>query len=452
MPKKAKPKNLLLSSLPLLLLTVSFLFLTSYFLLNKFSPRSPVSSGEVSGVQSLSPLTQCKTSSKKGVGGGPWDDRGIARDQMNTIGASWYYNWQYWNYYNYYQTGVELVPMIRYRYNSSYVLFDRNTQKLTSFGESTVQTTVSANRLGTGLYWLVGNEPDHPNEDNLLNKADQARVYRNISQEIKRYDPQAKIIVGGWASPNGNWRQLDVFKKEWKNSAGQSSLCQEIAGFHFHHYPDDNSKKYLNNFNAFYKYIHDFASYLKWEICPDKEMEVWLTETGDMFTYNYELNDLKQFANWLIPKLEEDSSFDRYAWYKLAGECDNLNFTRSENRIYCHQRGTTPVLTDLGNTYRSLGSSNCSLTSVTPTRRPTTTITPTATISPTSTPTLPSSTPSPPVSTPASGQCLSSCESSSDCQSGLVCAYRYNSSDPSLSGRRCRHPLCQDRRDCLCNW
>jgi len=80
-----------------------------------------------------------------------------------------------------------------------------------------------------------------------------------------------------------------------------------------------------------------------------------------------------------------------------------------------------------------------------PTNTPNPTSTPTNTPNPTSTPTdEPTATPTTgPTNTPAPGTCDASCDTDSNCESGLSCV-------TSTGVKRCRNVSCPDESDCLC--
>jgi len=270
----------------------------------------------------------CKTSPKKGTGGE------ANNDLLNQLGVSWWYNWQWWDQRNF-TTHAEFIPLV----NAGYPFYDRTQDRV--IGQDIIRVGVNQRRGG---YWLVGNEPDRAGQDAIFDPIATARIYKKLADAIKSEDSTAKIIVGGWAQPEGNNNYATSLKNNWPN------FCSEIAGWHFHHYA--NSSQY-NNLPSWLNETNQFINHLN-SLCSGKE--IWVTEIG-----NFQETNEQNLINWmniLIPALESANNIHRYAWYEIKDKP-----AQHPNMPGLIRNGS---LTNLGLTYQGLGSQPC----VTPTPTP----------------------------------------------------------------------------------
>lgn len=313
-------------------------------------------------------VTTCLTSTKKGVGGPVSTYYPLLADQ---IGVYWWYNWQHWNLKSF-DTNSQFVPMIRACPFSSCTVYNRTTDEVTEAGKKLIQDTV--NKRGTGGYWLIGNEPDVPNQDEIFLVDFQAKIYKKITDAIKDSDPSAKVIIGGWSGV----AHLDypaTVKRRWLdfNPKYNVSFCDDIAGWHFHHYVQNWQYASDQAFQTWQQETNTFINYLD-SLCPGKE--IWITETGSL---NEQLpNNLIRLMSYLMPYLENHPKITRYAWFYWNSTVLNYNMVGLTN---------DGGLTSVGEKYATYGNLSCE-------NQPQLTMTPyssptlTPTLMPTATPTL----------------------------------------------------------------
>lgn len=141
--------------------------------------------------------------SRKGVGLAcdptPW------QEVADPTGTDWFYDWSVSSARRE-EAGERYVPTVR-----------------TKYGRPDSTTAFAA--AYPGSYWLVGNEPNHLNEDNLA-PDEAARAYSSLCAAILEVDPSAKCIVGGVLNETGYMGEMLAY----------SPSTVPIAGLHWHHY------------------------------------------------------------------------------------------------------------------------------------------------------------------------------------------------------------------------
>lgn len=301
---------------------------------------------------------------KKGIGGpGGCPDVPQLDQLQEQINISWFYTWHYCTGATediYWNASIEYVPMIRNLHSG--------------FNRATVEKIVN-DKNHQGKYWLIGNEPERSDQDNLT-PTQAAEEYGKIAYLIKEVDSAAKIIMLGLENPKNWWKNqfLNAWRQRWPQSSGCAPPEEVITGWHVHLYalPHQNEswedarmrvKTYLTN------WINDN---------PD-DKELWVTEYG--CTYRKDLETMSDFTNFL----EENPRVNRYAYFYF-GEPPGWAVDWEFTSLY-DTNPQWPHATDLANLYASLPNNPQSSCAISPTSTPTPT--PTATPIPTVMPTLP---------------------------------------------------------------
>ena len=290
------------------------------------------------------PLALAKCSLKKGISGpGGCPNVPQLNQFQRQIDISWFYTWascpdrnSYWN------TDAEYVPMIRSVHN---------------YNRDRIQRIVNQ-RNYQGKYWLVGNEPDVYNQDDLT--YDQAaEKYGEITYLIKQVDPTAKIIMLGLGTPNDWWKKQFVraWRRRWPTSS-YDSLEEVIDGWHVHLYGHPQGNETWTQARTRLKgYVNGWIN-----ANPDKEL--WITEFGNLRIRDPEaMTDLTNF-------FEQNPKINRYAYFYFGDQIDDWQRTS----LY-DSNPQWPSLTSLGSLYASLPQNPQSSCAVPP--APTTTNTPT---------------------------------------------------------------------------
>jgi len=307
---------------------------------------------------------------KKGVGGpGGCPDVPQLDERQQQVDISWFYTWHYCsNKESYWNTDAEYVPMIRSIHN---------------YNRSQIETIVNQ-RNHRGKYWLIGNEPDGHNQDNLT-PTQAAEKYGEIAHLIKEIDPTAKLIMLGLTWPNITWKNnfLSAWRQKWPTPQEQI-----ITGWHVHIY-------------------HDPATLNTWtDNTPNQEL--WVTEYGylpqreageNWTTSEQDIETRRRMTQW-TNILEENPKVDRYAYFYFGHP---TNWDWAYISLFPPHYSPNSVTANLANLYTSLPTnpqSSC-IALPSPTRTPTTTPPP-PTNTPTKTPTPPptTNTPTEPTNTP----------------------------------------------------
>lgn len=215
-----------------------------------------------------------------GPGGCPNVDLSI----LSQVNVDWFYTWSMCGTSAYTDSGIEYVPMVR---------------SIHDVGPDGIR--IMLGYLGTGKYWLVGNEPNNSSQDNL--SVQQAVVaYGNIIDMILEEDPTAKIILLGLQSPDYyGIKYLNDFRGAWLSVRGYS-VDNVVAGYHFHAYAHPYGTETLDDaINRVKRHILDARGQVSGEL--------WITEWGNYQNVTSGLQVMRQMTKWL------DSNVDRYAWF-----------------------------------------------------------------------------------------------------------------------------------------
>lgn len=213
--------------------------------------------------------------------------------KSRSLGATWYYGWYTDGNYKAKRGpnfDLEYVPMIRGN--------GQNADGSYSFDEINWYKTLAKNNPGS--YWLIFNEPDYYNQDNISPEI-QARRYKQLRTEIKSPtgDPTAKFIVGGFFD-YANWRGwAEAFRAAYR--AQNNGVNPVYEGWHAHIYTCGN----VYNPDQWRWYITTFRNWIN----SNGGGELWLTEFGCL-DYDYSRIITDQL-DWM----ENYDGIQRYAWF-----------------------------------------------------------------------------------------------------------------------------------------
>ncbi len=87
-----------------------------------------------------------------------------------------------------------------------------------------------AARSGPGTWWLVGNEPNDPYQDNLSPSA-YAAFYRRVERLARWADPSIRLVPAGIA--NADWRWAQAFRESYRAQFGR---YPRVAAWNIHNY------------------------------------------------------------------------------------------------------------------------------------------------------------------------------------------------------------------------
>ncbi len=251
------------------------------------------------------------------------------RDQLKNLGVSWYYDWildHQWNQ-RFDNSNFEYVPMIH-----SHPLPNL------AYPQSSVNGWRNLAQSKPGSYWLIWNEPDlwrtNQTTGAVLGIAESAalaaRLYDQISTNIRSSDPNAKLIIGGMSNQGDqqwyNWAKefLDVYK-----SAHNQNL-PDFQGWAIHLYKCPGTN--VGNWNRYskdswrYNDIDTFRNKVNDELGGSLK-ELWLTEFGCL-SEDFD-TIIKDQLDWK----ETYSGINRYAWF-WAGMPPGQDFSNFKGNLF----------------------------------------------------------------------------------------------------------------------
>jgi len=127
--------------------------------------------------------------------------------QLDAIGDVWYYDYHFATAS---VTGHQRLFMIRF--------------------QPLDETLESVARANPGAWWVVGNEPNDPHQDNLSPEAYATR-FHEVAEFIRRVDRSCKILPAGVA--NADWRWAREFREAYCQRYQQYPV---VDGWNIHNY------------------------------------------------------------------------------------------------------------------------------------------------------------------------------------------------------------------------
>jgi len=262
----------------------SCLFLLSFTLLATFSFPQVIYAGAYG-------------SPKKGVGG-EYSSNGAA------LRVSWFYNWQHYSE-NFFNQGVQFVPMARVGRSESANC--RGPWQYPDFShyQDLIRNTA---RNHPGSYWLIGNEPEISDQDNIQPECAFAR-YKAAMDFIRGHDPSAKFIVGGF--------HLNPTRTSIGDHAPALLPLKNEPGFkgwHVHIYLDSRKATVLSvaEFNLMLNGVLELMR------AANAQGELWISEFLECYWGGRsDLNaaNIASLMRLIVPTLENNSQVTRYAWF-----------------------------------------------------------------------------------------------------------------------------------------
>jgi len=154
-----------------------------------------------------------------------------------------------------------------------------------------------------GKYWLLGNEPNLPEQDNYT-PAEAAHVYSSMGRYIKMADPTAKLILGGVLLDTG---YMDQVLQLWPTDV-------PIDGLQWHVYAwDTTADKAIARAKSI---IDSYVNYTHWK---NPAWEVWVSEYGMLGTNWYTVEDNARYIAEVTDYLK--ANVDRYAFFTWSDQC-----------------------------------------------------------------------------------------------------------------------------------
>lgn len=156
---------------------------------------------------------------------------------------------------------------------------------------STAEELQSAARRRPGSYWIVGNEPNSPAQDDL-DPESYARVFNSVVATLKAADPQAKIVAPeilnfdatcrgcqGYV-PGRGW--LEAFRRAYLTLYGQEP---PVDVWSIHTYDLDWTQLPQGDYQAQIREVAAFREYLS-TLPEGGAKPIWVTEFSVVWAYD----------------------------------------------------------------------------------------------------------------------------------------------------------------------
>ncbi|HUS16735.1 MAG TPA: glycosyl hydrolase [Chloroflexia bacterium] len=218
-------------------------------------------------------------------------NRGTATD-LDLLGPVWYYNYQ--------TRGVTGA-------HHPYVLLLRPADMPSDSGLSSL---ITAN---PGHWWMIGNEPNDPNQDNQ-SAAAYTRYYVHTAAIIKAADRTAGILPAGIADADPKWAA--AFQAEYLRQTGAPL---DVDAWNIHCYLLDTDDPY--DFFEFKRRVLRFRAWMEAEGQGEKPLV--LSEFGVLYgagCCNRPLDSSGaglSFMRQALPWLEASGAVTAWAWFTL---------------------------------------------------------------------------------------------------------------------------------------
>jgi hypothetical protein len=225
-------------------------------------------------------------------------DKGTAAD-LDLLGPVWYYD--------YHAEGADWGSHPR-------MLMVRPADKLS---DADLRHLVATH---PGHWWMLGNEPNDPNQDNQ-EPAAYARFYARTAAVIRVADPTAGIMPGGIANADTQWAA--AFRTQYERLTG---VPPQVDAWNIHNYLLDTANPY--DLAVFQRRIGAFRAWMA-EV-GDGDRPLVLSEFGVRYGAGCcnrpldVLGDGLVFMRRAITWLEESGQVDSWAWFTL--DSGDLNY------------------------------------------------------------------------------------------------------------------------------
>ena len=173
------------------------------------------------------------------------------RDQLDALGQVWYTD------YSYQDPGLGNHP--RLYMVKSYALNPEVFQAM---------------RGHPGAWWILGNEPNDPAQDNL-SPAQYAALYADFYRQARQADPTAHLLPAGIA--NADWHWAQAFREEYHRLTGGYPV---VDGWNIHNYILDQEHDPYDSA----EFKRRIVSFRQWQAgIGDGPKPLFLTEFGVLY-------------------------------------------------------------------------------------------------------------------------------------------------------------------------
>jgi hypothetical protein len=112
----------------------------------------------------------------------------------------------------------QLGPVWYYTYSIEGPVDARHHRVMVVLPHTDEARLAAAMRSRPGSWWMIGNEPNDPYQDNL-SPAAYAAFYHRVLRVAQRADPTARLMPAGIA--NADWRWAEAFREAYREAYGR---------------------------------------------------------------------------------------------------------------------------------------------------------------------------------------------------------------------------------------
>ncbi|MBN1401830.1 MAG: hypothetical protein JXA74_13390 [Anaerolineae bacterium] len=210
-------------------------------------------------------------------------------EQLGMLGPVWYYQYHF--------SGAQVQGHLRVLLVNPYATLDQIGQ---------------AAKRQSGQWWLVGNEPNDPHQDNLSPQA-YAGFYHRTWSSLRRADPRAHVVPAGIAS--ADWRWADAFRESYKAQYGR---YPQVAAWNIHNYILEPDLDQLD-LDEFERRILAFRGWM--ERVGEDETPLLLTEFGVLYgteslgRSQEDPEEIKRYIRSTVEWLAATEHVQAWAWF-----------------------------------------------------------------------------------------------------------------------------------------
>lgn len=172
-------------------------------------------------------------------------------------------------------------------------------------------------RKGPGHWWMVGNEPNDPFQDNLSPSA-YAAFYHRVTRLARSADSSLRLVPAGIA--NADWRWAQAFLDSYRAQFGRDP---QVAAWNIHNYILDEDRSQYD-LDEFQRRILAFRAWMA--LAGQGEKPLLLTEYGVLYgggccgrpveDPSLGVEFMRQATAWL----EQTDHVQAWTWFSLDSE------------------------------------------------------------------------------------------------------------------------------------
>ena len=171
----------------------------------------------------------------------------------------------------------------------------------------------NAVRSNPGQWWLIGNEPNDPFQDNMSPQAYAAFYHRGLAQ-VCRLDPSARVVPAGIAG--ADWEWAGAFRESYLDQYGR---YPPLDAWNIHNYILEPEHDQLD-LEEFQRRVLSFREWMA--RIGDEQLPLLLTEFGALYHSSASDEEVATYLQEVVGWLESTDHVQHWAWFanRTAGQ------------------------------------------------------------------------------------------------------------------------------------